>query len=69
MRSTHHELLARNSIQAHPKSYGLSPSSPTPQIQAYTSYELENDKPTTQQHTHKHRTTLHSHLSQGLRLD
>jgi len=25
MRSTHHELLARDSIQAHPKSYGLSP--------------------------------------------
>jgi len=27
MRSTHHELLARDSSQAHPGSYGLSPSS------------------------------------------
>jgi len=28
MRSTHHELLARDLSQAHPRFYRLSPSSP-----------------------------------------
>jgi len=54
MRSTHHELLARNSIQARPKSYGLSPSSPNTTKHVYTSHNLGNIKQNSSNSTHKH---------------
>jgi len=54
MRSIHHKLLTRDSIQAHPKSHGLSPWSPNTTKHAYTSHNLGNIKKNNSNTTHKH---------------